>query len=566
MPNDGGGAILRAMIAALHDLFLHSPPLLIFTIMGLGYFLGHVRLAGFHLNVGAVLFVGIAFGAWDSSGFQVPEPLYVIGLILYIYAIGLQSGPSFFALFRERGIKYNVLALIGVAIGTGTALVVQAWLRLPQELTAGLFCGSLTSTPALAAATDSVRGLVTAGLIASGEASARLAAPTHGYSIAYPFGVVGSMLAMQLVSWLFQVSFVREREMYQQRMASHHDLRVVEFRVTNATLAGKTIKDAMIGSMTGVILTRLRHGTATTLVTADTCLQLDDVVMGVGTGAAIDKATLLIGPLVNVGVKQASPQIEHRDFVVTNRALIGRPVWDLNADTGVGLIVSRVKRGYVNLPIDHQTTFELGDQVRVVSYHDSMDRVAELFGDPIKDLSETDFLSISLGVILGILIGMVPIPLPGGVTLRLGFAGGPLIVALLLGRLGRTGPIVWTLPTNANLTIRQLGLHLFMAGIGLKAGAGILTVLNQYGVPLFFGGLAITFVTAVATLVIGYKLLRIDMTDLLGIVSGVHTQPACLALAGRLSGSDAPNLAYSAVQPLSMILKIVVVQLLVIWR
>ena len=513
------------MLTTLHGLLDASPHLLLFTVIGLGYFLGRINIWGFHLNVAAVLFVGLVFGAWDARAFQLPEELYFLGLVLFVYSIGLQSGPSFFAVFRERGLKVNLLALVGLAAGGLATLLVERVLGLPGGLIAGLFAGSLTNTPSLAAATETMRGVVS-GMGAQGpEANTLLAMPTQGYSLAYPFGVIGAMLAMQFMSRVLQVSFDRERENYARRMAARQNLRRVEFRVANEGVFGKTIREARIGSMTGIVLSRMRHGDAYCLVTGQTRLEKDDIVAGLGDPEAIERGAMLIGPVVDEGVFQNSPGIEHRDFIVTNKDLVGRLVWDINVDPALEMVVSRVRRGYTVLPIDHSTTLEYGDQVRAVTYHENMEKVEKLFGDPIRDLSETDFLSISLGLCLGILLGMVPIPLPNGAELRLGFAGGPMIVALFLGWLGRTGPIIWTMPNNANLTLRQMGLHLFMAGIGLKAGGGILEVFHSHGLELFLAGAFITLTTSVTTLLVGYRLFKLEMIELLGVDAAVHTQP-----------------------------------------
>lgn len=552
------------MLTTIHDLLDSSPHLLLFTVIGLGYFLGQVNLWGFHLNVAAVLFVGLVFGAWDAKAFQLPEELYFLGLVLFVYSIGLQSGPSFFAVFRERGLKVNALALIGLAGGGLAALLMKYLLGIPSGILAGLFAGSLTNTPSLAAATESMRSVLAAGGIQGQQAADLLATPTQGYSLAYPFGVIGAMLAMQVMSRVFHVSFERERENYRQRMAARQSMKRVEFKVANEGVFGKTIREARIGSMTGIVLSRIRHGAEYRLVTGQTRMEKDDVVAGLGDPEAIARAEMLIGPVVDEGVFQNSPGIEHRDFVVTNKILVGRLVWDINVDPALEMVISRVRRGYTALPIDHSTTIEYGDQVRAVTYHENMEKVENLFGDPIRDMSETDFLSISLGLCLGILLGMVPIPLPNGSVLRLGFAGGPMIVALFLGWLGRTGPIIWTMPNNANLTLRQMGLHLFMAGIGIKAGGGILEVFQNQGIQLFLAGAVITLTTSLTTLIVGYRLFKLEMIELLGVNAGVHTQPAALAMAGQLAGNEAPNLTYAAVQPFSMIVKIIMAQLFIL--
>ncbi len=550
------------MAGLLHSIFASSPPFLLFTVIGLGYFLGHLRVFGFHLNVAAVLFVGIGFGIWDAKAFTPPESLYVLGLILFVYSIGLASGPSFFSLFRERGMAINLLAAISLGSGTLTAILLHKGLDVPKEILAGLFSGSLTNTPAMAAATEAVRERVELMNLPIEEAGRLTSLPTLGYSIAYPFGVLGVILAMHFVTRLLRVSIKDELEEYRREVGGK-GLVVGEVRITNPLVAGKTLRDSKLGEITGAAFTRIKHGNTVALLTPETVLCEGDVMTFVGNAEAMDRVPILVGPRVNEGLSRPETLIEHRDLVMTNKALVGKPVEEINSDPSVGGIVSRVRRGYTNLPIDRHTTLEFGDRVRIVSYADTIDRVESRFGDPVRDLAETDFLSISLGIIVGMLVGMIPLPLPNGGTFSLGFAGGVLLSGLVLGRLGRTGPIIWTLPTDANLTIRQLGLHLFLAGIGIKAGGGFLAVFQGEGLRLFFCGAAITLVTSAVTLILGYKVFRIPMISLLGLTSGVHTQPACLAFAQDMTGSDVPVQAYSAVQPIAMILKIAIAQLIV---
>ncbi|NLI76739.1 MAG: transporter [Candidatus Riflebacteria bacterium] len=552
-------------MAFLHDLFAHSPPLRIFTIIGLGYFLGHIRIRGCQLNVAAVLFVGLAFGIWDAQAFALPEPIYVLGLMLFVYSVGLQSGPVFVRIFRERGFKVNVLAVSALAFSFVLTIVLGRGLGIPSGMLAGVYAGALTNTSSLAAATDCVREQAEDAGWPADLAARRISAPTLGYSICYPFGSIGVILCMQMLAWLLKVPFREEREAFLARSQANQNLLVKPFRITNPALFGRKVEEAKLTTLTGLVFTRLQHAGAIALVTPESLLQEQDVIVGVGTAESVGKASTIVGPVEENDQVSFSRQLENRDLVVTNKAIVGTHVWQWNFDHGFKAVISRVRRGSTTLPIDHTTTLEFGDQIRVVTYPERMEQTCALFGNPVKDLSETDFLSVSLGLILGILLGMVPIPLPNGTVLRLGFAGGPLIVALLLGYLGRSGPIIWTMPVNANLTLRQLGLHLFLAGIGIKAGGGFLAVFQAEGLRLFAAGAVLTLATAAFTLLVGYLVLRIEMIALLGITSGVFTQPASLVFAGELSESEAPNHYFAAIQPLAMIVKIIGAQMIVLF-
>lgn len=549
----------------LHNLFAQSPPLLIFTIIGLGYFLGRIRIRGFQLNVAAVLFVGLGFGIWDAQTFALPEPIYMIGLILFVYSVGLQSGPAFFTIFRERGLRMNTLA-IGALIFSFAVTILLGWiLRIPSELLAGVYAGALTNTPSLAAATDSVLEIAANATWTAELTASKVSAPTLGYSISYPFGSIAVILAMQFFAWFLRVSFSDERQALQEQLSAKQNLQVKEFRVTNPNLFGKKMEEARLTILTGLIFSRLQHGEIITVVAPSSVLHENDILVGVGTLAGVEKAIAAVGPIIESDQVSFSPRLENRDLVVTNRRIVGTPIWSLNFDHGFHAVISRVKRGSTHLPIDHATTLEFGDQIRVVTNPDAAKQICAMFGEPIRDLSETDFLSFSLGLIIGILLGMLPIPLPNGSFLRLGFAGGPLVAALMLGYLGRTGPIIWTMPLNANLTIRQLGLHLFLAGIGIKAGGGFWAVWQTEGIGLFLAGAVVTLTTAIFTLYLGYRLLRLEMIAVLGITAGVFTQPAALVFADKISESDAPNHYFSVIQPLSMIVKIIGAQIIVLF-
>jgi putative transport protein len=289
-----------------------------------------------------------------------------------------------------------------------------------------------------------------------------------------------------------------------------------------------------------------------------------DVLVGVGPPTAIQRAELLVGPRVEMGIERLASDIEFRDLLVINRKVVGWSAEKLSTAVGHPVIVSRIRRGGIGIRPSPEATLELGDQVRIVAHKADLDKVISLVGNPLRDYSEADFLSFSLGLILGVMLGTVPIPLPGGNTLTLGLAGGPLIVALVLGRLGRTGPIVWTMPPNANLTLRQLGILLFLAGVGTRAGGSFLDTIQTQGLVLLLSGAAVTTVSVVAVLVGACRVFGYDLVSAFGILAGIHTQPAALSFANAHTGSETPNLTYAAVYPVALIAKIVLAQLFVI--
>lgn len=552
------------MLHNLHELLATSAPALLFTVVGLGHLLGTIRIRGFSLGIAAVLFVGLVFGAIDPQAFVLPEVIYVLGLILFVYTVGLQSGPIFFNLFRRQWVKLTALALAATVGAALVTLVAARVLGIAAPVAAGLFCGSLTNTPALAAAIEALRNSSAHLGLGAQATRALLDGPTVGYSVAYPFGVIGLIAAMQLATRIRRPDFAEEQRRAKKASGLATEEPVIrEVRVANEQLIGKTYGEAMLTDLTGMIFTRRKRGEQIDLATPEMVLEEGDVLVGVGSAVSVKKAELLIGPTVTEAVEKLSPGIEYRDLVVINRKVAGTEVAELAALVGRPVIVSRIRRGSVQITPLEDTTLELGDQIRVVAHRDALERVTQVTGNPLKDVSEADFLSYSLGLVLGVAVGMIPIPLFGDRVVQLGFAGGPLVVGLILGRLGRTGPVVWTMSSNASLTLRQLGILFFLAAVGTRAGGSFVHTLTHQGVALLLAGMVVTALSAGLILVLARRVFHLDAISSYGILAGIHTQPAALAFASGHTGSDSTNISYAAVYPVALIAKIVIAQVLV---
>jgi putative transport protein len=541
-------------------LLSSNPLLLLFTVVGLGYLVGSIRVLGFSLGVSAVLFVGLAFGAIDPA-LALPDYVYIIGLVLFVYAVGLQSGPGFFASFGKRGLKLNLVAVGILAAGAVAAVVVGRLLGMPGGDIAGLFCGALTNTPALAATVETLKQL-TAGEPGP-QAAAQLARPVVAYGLAYPFGVLGVILSFWLFTRLFRIDFARE-EAERRKEAGSDTILSRTYRVTNPGVFGLAVEDALgLLGEPGFVVSRIRQGDTVAVVSPETKLSQGDQVVAVGTADSQERARVLFGE--ESEQQLPAPQeagISYRRIFVSNREVVGKTVAQLQLQR-FRATVTRLRRGDVDFVPNQDTVLELGDRIRVVAPSADLNRISKFFGDSIRALSETDFLSMSLGIVLGVLVGMIPLPLPNGMTFKLGFAGGPLIVALIVGRLERTGPITWGLPFSANLVLRQLGLVFFLAAIGTRAGQGFGTTFAQGGWMMIGAGAVVTTVVAVGGILAGYRYLKLPMSAVTGMVSGMHTQPACLAFAAQQSGNETPNMWYASVYPASMIAKILLAQVLV---
>jgi putative transport protein len=542
------------------DLLAENPLLLLFTVIGLGYLIGNINLFGFKLGVAAVLFVGIFFGALDSR-LNLPEHIYIIGLVLFVYAIGLQSGHGFFASFRKRGLRFSIVAAMILTAGAVAAIIIKNIMGLSASTAAGLFCGALTNTPALAAVIETTKNLssnlseTTAGLAA--------ASPVVAYGLAYPFGVFGVILWFFISGKIFKGN--REKDTVDaQKESAIAAIISRTYKITNPAIIGKTVQETLTPLRnSGFILSRIRKGNKTELVRSTTVLELNDLIVAVGNNDALQRARLIFGELSSEHLPEGLDDLRYRRIFVSDKAVVGRSIRDLHITRELHAIITRLRRGDVDIVPTPDTILEMGDRIRVITKRDNMDRVTRHFGDSLKSISETDYLSLSLGIVLGVFLGMIPIPLAHGLSFKLGFAGGPLVAGLVLGRIERTGPIIWEMPFTANLVLRQVGLVFFLAGIGTRAGDGFGSTFQAGGWGLIAAGAILTTFVTLTTILIGTLYLKLPMAAVMGMMSGIQTQPACLVYANQQTETDLPNVWYTTVYPASMVAKIILAQVIV---
>jgi putative transport protein len=538
------------------DFLREQPLILLFLVAAIGYPLGLLRVGGSSLGIAAVLFVGLAFGALDPD-LKLPEIIYQLGLVLFVYTIGLSSGPGFFRSLKRKGLRDNLFIVGAILLAAALTIGLHFALGLRPAQSAGLFAGSLTNTPALAGVLEYIKN--------SAPAATReqlLAEPVVGYSIAYPIGVIGMILAIALANWRWKPDYRAEARQLRDLGASAEQLVSVTVCVTQPAAEQALISDLMRTHAWRVIFVRRKHGGATALIDGTTRLAIGDLVSMTGTAEDIQPVIAYLGMPVADELALDRGSFDFRRIFVSNPAVFGRRLRDLALQARFGALVTRVRRGDIELLATGSSVLEPGDRVRVVALRERMREVSEFFGDSYRALSEIDLLTFSLGLVLGLLLGQIPFPLPGGSSFRLGIAGGPLLVALVLGTLERTGPLVWTVPYSANLTLRQMGLVLFLAAIGTRAGYVFAsTLLSSSGLTLFLAGALITCTAALATLWIGYRWLRIPMSLLIGMLAGLQTNPAILSFATEQTGNDLPNIGYATVYPMAMISKIILAQI-----
>ena len=539
------------------DLLVEQPLLLLFLVSAIGYVIGRIRIAGVSLGVAAILFVGLAFGAL-SPELTLPPVLVEMGLIIFVYTIGLSSGAGFFASFNRQGLRNNLLVLGMLTLAAGMTVAAYTILALKPTVTAGMFAGSLTNTPALAGLLDTIAKNAPPATV-----DTLLAEPVVGYSVAYPVGVLGMLLAALAVRALFRIDYRADADRLRQFNLVEQEIYNRTARVTRSDVINVPLSTLKETHTWPVIFGRHEHGGTVNLADGDTVLARGDLISIIGPPDAVDRVVRDLGEPTGMHLEMDRSEYDFRRVFVSNPEIAGRKLRELELPRRHGAVVTRVRRGDIDLLADGDTVLELGDRVRVVARREDIPGLSRLFGDSYKALSELDLLTFGLGLTLGVLLGLIPIPLPGGLTFSLGMAGGPLLVGLVLGALRRTGPLVWTLPYSANLTLRQMGLILLLAGIGIRSGYTFVTTFGASGgVSIFLAGALITTVTGLLMLLIGYKVLGIPYNLLLGMLAGMQTQPAVLGFATEQTENEIPNLGYALVFPIATVTKILYAQLL----
>ena len=536
------------------EAFQQNPLLLLFTVIAVGYGVGEIAVRGFKLGVAAVLFVGLGFGALDP-GLSVPQFIVFLGLAIFVYTVGLSSAPSFFASFKRHGFRDAYFALFSIVVSVLLSLGVGRWFGFDAATTGGLYAGASTNTPALAGLLDAIQKNAAPEVLDATSEQAVV-----GYSLAYPMGVLGVMLALYVLQKTFRINYATEAADLQRDYPMGEALTSRTYRVTNPELIGRTLRDFTRDRQLRVAFGRLEHAGETMLSTWDTVPEAGDRLVLVGTEDAIREAGTLVGEPLNEQLTHDRSVFDVSRVFVSNDEIAGKTIASLNLQEKYNLLITRVQRGDMDLLASGDTVLELGDRILLVARREDKPAIIKLFGNSYEALSRIDLLSFGLGITLGLLLGMINFTLPGGYTFNVGFAGGPLIVALLLGQLRRTGPILWTLPYGANLTLRQVGLIFLLAGIGIRSGQTFFEVLQTpLGYKLFLGGGIIAIITTVATLVVGHKLLHMPFSFLGGMVG---SQPAVLDFAVEQAGNKYPTIGYTRLLPLILIGKILAVQVI----
>ncbi|MBP3737682.1 MAG: putative transporter [Muribaculaceae bacterium] len=541
-----------------HAIFIYS------LVIALGVILGKTKVGGISLGATFVLFVGILAGhlglTVDSS---IIKFIQEFGLILFIFSIGLQVGPAFFSSFKEGGLTLNGLAVLLIVLNIAVALGIYfAVDDVSITDMVGILSGAVTNTPGLGAAQQTL-------LETQGEPARALnESMSMGYAAAYPLGVVGIILSMIVVKAIFKINTESEAKTIEddnaQSLLQPH---VVTYQVTNKLIFDRTIQRLHSIIDHNFVISRIKKvGGEVVIPKSDTIIEENDLLLIVMSAQDEEVFDAFIGPQVEMNWEADPAPVVSRRIVVTKSELSGRKLGSLRLRKGFKLNVTRVNRAGVDLMASPNLSLQVGDRITVVGNIDDINRLAEKLGNSMKRLNEPNMFTMFIGIFLGILVGSIPLMLPGmTVPMKLGLAGGPLIVAILLGRYGYKIKLITYTSSSANLLLRELGICLFLASVGLAAGGNFAeTVFNARGLRWVLYGFAITFVPLMFVVVLGRGKFKLNYCTLMGLVAGATTDPPALAYANKTAGNDAPAVAYSTVYPLTMFLRVITAQILIL--
>ncbi|MDO5512834.1 aspartate:alanine exchanger family transporter [Corynebacterium sp.] len=531
--------------------FLAAQPLVaLIAILTVGLALGKIRVLGISLGAAAVLFVALGVSTANPD-IQIPPLLYQLGLAMFVYAIGLSAGAAFFAEFRTRGWRLTLFMVVLLATLVGVSYAVIRLLGLSDLIGAGMFAGALTSTPGMAAIVDMVEGGALIDASRAGE-------PVIGYSLAYPGAVIGSILVAAIGARLLRVDHVADATKEGLIIAPLQWDGVVIGPGIEGTIAQlPTLADAEI------IATRIVRGPLDHTLAAPTDRLHEGMVLLInGTREAIEKAQRTLGQPTQVGIE--GTDLVYKRITVSNPRVVGRRIADLDT-VSAGFQIARIRRGDAEEVPHPEDVLNYSDRVRVVTPPNRMAEVRAFLGDSERSLAAPDLLPFALGLLAGLLLGSIPLPLPGGSVLSLGFGGGPIVAGLILGALHRTGPVTWTMPYHAVNTLSTLGLSLFLAGVGTTAGVGFKEALTDpSSLTVMAAGLFITVASALICAVVGMVVLRLTWDESMGVAAGATTNPAIISYLNGQTGTELATRGYATVYPTAMIGKIVASQILLL--
>ena len=540
----------------MSQILIENPLLLLFVVASLGYFIGSLKFKGSSLGVAAVLFTGLAFGAMNPD-FHIPEIVYLLGLVLFVYSIGLSSGPAFFDSYQKNGVR-DFGFIVSMLLLTGVVAIILAYIfGFSAATITGAYSGSTTNTPALAGVIDTITNT-----FSKEEGDTFINQAVIAYSFSYPMGVMGAIIVIILMEKFLRIDYQKEKVALRKDYPVDTKLTTATAEVKNEDIAGLQIRDIIQKHKLEVVFGRVFRNGDLTLSSFDTTINIGDIIMIVGSEEDLQLAIDILGVRIKSHLDYDRTKFDVRRIFVSSHDVVGKSIASLNLNEKYNAVISRIRRGDVEMLATGDTVLEQGDRLRFIARREDLHALSKFFGDSYKASSKVNLFSFGLGIGLGLIIGTIDIPLGSQFSFKLGYAGGPLLVGLVLGALRRTGPIVWTMPYSANVTLQQIGLILLLAGIGVESGHTFVSSLSTDALWIFIASVMISMLTAVSIILIGYKLIKIPFSILLGIVSN---QPAILDFASNRTGNRLPEYGYAMVFPIALIMKIVIAQMMFIF-
>lgn len=542
----------------------HSILLLSFVIAA-GIQLGKIKVFGISLGITFVLFVGIIMGHLGITiDSHVIHFFQDFGLILFVYSVGMQVGPSFFSSFRQGGVTLNMLACGIILLGVITTLVIYYLTDIPMPTMVGILSGAVTNTPGLGAAQQAYTDMY-------GVSEKSIA---MGYAVAYPLGVIGIILSTVIIRYVFRVSFQKENENLERAEASHtNEAKPISLIVKNPAVFNKSVGElsALLEHRDFVISRIWRDSDKKIdIVSSATVLHENDKIFVITTEQDEETITTFIGEEIDMERKQwirMESQFINRRILITKPGLNGKRLGDLKLRKLYGINITRINRAGMDLVAKPNLTLQVGDRVNVVGTEAAVANVEKVLGNSMKRLNEPNLIAIFVGIALGIVLGSIPITFPGvPQPIKLGLAGGPLVISILISRFGYHYKLITYSTQSANLMLREVGLALFLACVGLNAGNGFIdTIVNNGGFAWIGYGFLITIIPLLIVGCIGRYFFKVNYFTLMGLIAGSTTDPPALAYSNATAGNDAPSVGYATVYPLSMFLRVVTAQLLILF-
>ncbi len=529
-------------------------------VIAIGVLLGKIKFFGVSLGVTFVLFAGIVCGHFGFTGnTQILNFIQDFGLILFVFCIGLQVGPSFFTSFKQGGVTMNLVAvgivMLNIVVALGLYYGMSGRIELPMMV--GILCGAVTNTPGLGAANEALNQL--------GYDGPQIA---MGYACAYPLGVLGIIGSIILVRLLCRINLKQEEEDIARQEAANPHLtpKMMHLEVRNEALNGKTLFQVKSFLGRDFVISRILQDGHVSIPTRDTVFHVGDQMFVVCAEEDAEAIIAFIGPIIKVDWEKQDVPMVSRRILVTKDSVNGKQLGQLHFSSIHGVNVTRVNRSGMDIFASRDLTLQVGDRVMVVGPQDAVERVANVLGNSLKRLDHPNIVTIFVGIFLGILFGSLPIAFPGIPTpVKLGLAGGPLIVAILMGRFGYKLKLVTYTTMSANLMLREIGIALFLASVGIKAGANFVQTVVEGDGLLYVGcGFLITIIPLIIMGVFARKYYKMNYFKLMGLMAGATTDPPALAYANQIANNNAPAVGYSTVYPVTMFLRILTAQLLIL--